>query len=181
MNIDALNLAEQLLLSRVDQATGLMEEKHEQLLQRGVFGEYRKIYEEYVDLIESQAEGLEALKRATFLHWYQMAEPSCFSGLYALPENASRRVLGALERKIESEAMDAELRWMLPYYHEIAEWAFSSYSGLPNLKAFLGKVDRELLQKVDLRVEDFLNRGQMGDYWVSIINPNVSRFGEGAI
>ncbi|HEY9401268.1 MAG TPA: hypothetical protein VIQ24_01150, partial [Pyrinomonadaceae bacterium] len=77
MNIDALNLAEQLLLSRVEQATGLMEEKHEQLLQSGVFGEYRKIYEEYVGLIESQAEGLEALKRAIFLHWYQLAEPSC--------------------------------------------------------------------------------------------------------
>jgi len=181
MNIDALNLAEQQLSARVEQTTGLIEEKHKQLLQSGVFGEYRKIYEEYVDLIESEVDGLEALKRAIFLHWYQMAEPSCFSGLYELPEKASRNVLEALERMIESEAMDAELRWMLPYYHVVAEWAFSSYPSLPNLKAFLGKADSDLLQRVDLKVGDFVNRGQMGDCWTSIINSNVSRFGEGAI
>jgi len=109
-----------------------------------------------------------------------MAEPACFSGLYKLPENASRRVLEALERQVVSEAIDAELRWMLPYYHMIAEWAFSSYPNLPNLKGFLEEADPEL-QKVDLKAEDFVNRGQMGDYWVSIINSNVSRFDAGAI
>ncbi len=181
INLDSLNSAEQQLLSQVERAIGLMEEKHEQFRQSGLFREYEKIYEAYVELIDSEGEGLEALKRALFLHWYQMAEPSCFSGLSELPENASRRVFESLERQIESEAIDFELRWMLPYYHMIAEWAFSSYSDLPNLKALLARDDSELWQKADLNAEDFVSRGQMGNYWRSIIEAKAARFGSGAI
>ena len=169
MNIDALNLAEQQLLSQVERVTGLMEEKHEQLQQSGVFREYGKIYEAYVELIESESEGLEALKRAAFLMWYEQAEPSCFTGIFGLTEDASRKVFESLERRIEAGGLDSELKWMLPFYNTVADWVFSKYVGLPHLQGFLATANPHVLQDADLKAEDFLNRGQMGDYWRSII------------
>ncbi len=169
MNIDALNLAEQQLLSRVERVTGLMEEKDAQLRQNGVYEEYGKIYEAYVELLESESEGLEALKRAVFLMWYEQAEPSCFSGVSGLSEKARRKMFEALERRIEAGNLDFELKWMLPYYNEIAEWVFPKYTDLPYLQSFLALADSDLLEKARLKAEDFMNRGQMGDYWLSII------------
>jgi len=169
MNIDALNLAEQQLLSRVERVTGLMEEKDAHLRQNGVYEAYGKIYEAYVELLESESEGLEALKRAVFLMWYEQAEPSCFSGVSGLSEKASRKMFEALERRIEAGSLDFELKWMLPYYNEIAEWVFPKYTDLPYLQSFLALADSDLLEKARLKAEDFMNRGQMGDYWLSII------------
>lgn len=169
MNINALDLAEQQLLSRVERVTGLMEEKHEQLQQNGVYEEYGKVYEAYVELIESESEGLEALKRATFLMWYEQAEPSCFSGVSGLSEKPSRKIFEALERRIEAGNLDFELNWMLPYYNVNAEWVFSKYTDLPHLQSFLALPDSGLLEKAEIKAEDFMNRGQMGEYWLSII------------
>jgi len=138
MHLDSLNLAERQLLSRVKQIAGLMEEKHEQLQRSGLFGEYGKIYEVYAELIGSESQGLEALKRATFLYWYHTTEPPCFSGLYELSENVSRKVLGTLERKIEAGELDSELKWMLPYYNMIAEWAFLPYTDFSASAILLG-------------------------------------------
>jgi len=179
MNLAALASAERQLLSRVEQVTGLMEEKHEQLQQSGVYAEYGKIYEAYVDLIESESEGLEALKRAIFLKWYESAEPSCFSGVFGLPEQASREVFEALERRIEAGELDYELQWMLPYYHMIAEWVFSQYADLPHLRSLLAQTDSGLWERAKVRAEDFTGRGQMKEYWVSIIESNATRFGKG--
>jgi hypothetical protein len=180
MNIDDLNLAEQELLFQTERATGLMEEKHKQLEQNGVFKEYGKIYEAYVQLIESQSEGLEALKRATFLLWYEQAEPACFSGVFGLSERASRKVLESLERKIEAGELDFELKWMLPYYNMIADWVFSQYADLPHLLAFLGKSNSELWQEAFMKAKGFVNRGQMGVYWSSIIEAKEARSDIGA-
>ncbi len=168
MNLNSLNSAEDQLLSRVKQVIGLMEDKHEQLRESGVYAEYGKVYEAYVELIESGSEGLEALKRATFLLWYEQAEPSCFSGVFGLSEESSRKVLESLERRIEVSMLDAELKWMLPFYDTIAEWVFAR-PDLPNLRAFLSRADPESWQQIGLKDEDFENRGQMGEYWLSII------------
>ena len=169
MNIDALNLAEQQLLSRVERVTGLMEEKDAQLRQNGVYEAYGKIYEAYVELLESESEGLEALKRAVFLMWYEQAEPSCFTGVSGLSERASRKIFEALERRIEAGNLDFELNWMLPYYNVNAEWVFSKYTDLPHLQSFLALPDSGLSQRAGMKAEDFMNRGQMGEYWLSII------------
>jgi len=180
MNIDALSLAEHQLLSRVERVTGLMEEKHEQLQQSGVYEEYGKIYEAYIELLGSDSEGLEALKRATFLMWYEQAEPSCFSGVSGLPEKANRKILEALERRTEAGNLDFELKWMLPYYNMIADWVFSRYAVLPHMQSFLAQADSGLWERAGVKAEDFINRGQMGEYWLSIIKSNATRFGKGA-
>ena len=181
MNLESLNLAERQLLSRIGQVAGLMEEKHERLQQSGVFRGYSEIYEAYVDLIEAEGEGLEALKRATFLMWYEQAEPACFSGVFGLSEKANRKVLEALEYRSEAGGLDFELEWMLPYYNMISDWAFSRYTDLPHLRSFLAKADFKLYERVAVKAEDFTNRGQMGEYWLSIINSNATCFGKGAI
>jgi len=180
MNLDALNLAEQELLSRVQRVTGLMEEKHSQLQQSGVYAEYGKIYEAYVQLIKSENEGLEALKRSIFLLWYEQAEPSCFSGLFGLSEIASQKVFSYLERRAEAEDLDFELKWMLPYYDMIAEWMFDKCSNIPNLQAFLATSDSNSFEKLGIKSEDFVGRGQMGNYWTSVLNSNAVRFNENA-
>ena len=141
MSLESLNLTERQLLLRVEQVAGLMEEKHEQLQQSGVFKEYGEIHEAYVGLIESESEGLEALKRATFLMWYEQVEPACFTGVFGLSEKVNRKVLEALERRSKADGLDFELKWMLPYYNMIADWVFSRYAGLPHLQSFLAKAD----------------------------------------
>ena len=180
MNIDALDLAEQQLLVQVRRVAGLMDEKHEQLQQSGVFREYGEIYEAYVELIESESVGLEALKRAVFLMWYEQAEPACFSGVFELSAKASRKVLKFLENKIEAGELDIELKWMLPYYNMIADWVFSQHADFPNLVAYLSRSDSELWHEVDMRAEFFAHRGQMGAYWLSIILAKEARSGIGA-
>ena len=180
MNVNDLNLAEQQLISKVEQVTGLMEEKGDQLLNNGVYADYRKIYENYVALIDLNGEGLEALKRALFLTWYEQAEPSCFSGLYGLPENLSRKVFESLERKVTIEELDFELEWMLPYYKVRAEWVFLPYPDLPNLQLYLSRPTRKssyanVVDFANLKAEDFNNRGQMGEYWLSIVNNSNAR------
>lgn len=169
MDIDALNSAEHQLLLQMKRVTGLMEEKHEKLQQSGVFDQYRKIYEAYIELIGSEGEELEALKRAVFLMWYEQAEPACFSGVFGLSEKSSRKVLQSVERKIKAGELDFELQWMLPYYNLIADWVFAQAVDLPHLQAFLAKVNPELWHEAELKAEDFVNRGQMGVYWSSMI------------
>ena len=181
MSLESLNLAERQLLSRVEQVTGLMEEKHDQLQQSGVFREYGEIYEAYVDLIESESGGLEALKRATFLMWYEQSEPACFSGVFGLSEKANRKVLEALERRTEASRLDFELKWMLPYYNMISDWVFPQGADWPHLQSFLAKADFKLYERVGVKAEDFTNRGQMGEYWLGIIDSHATRFGKGAI
>jgi hypothetical protein len=173
MKIDALNLAERHLISQVNSVTGLMEEKHDQLNESGVYSEYRKIYENYVELIESDNEGLEALKRAIFLKWWELAEPSCFTGLYDLPEKATRIAFESLDHRIKADGLDFELDWMLPFYNEIAEWVFLPHSDLQNLKSYLAKANTDLIDKANMKAEDFENRGQMGDYWQSVFDSNA--------
>jgi hypothetical protein len=172
MNLESLNLAEQELLSQVGNVTGLMEEKFLQLEENGTFVEYSKIYEAYVDLIESKTEGLEALKRSLFLLWYEQAEPSCFTGISGLSKNASRKVFSELESRTKTKTLDLELQWMLPFYKLIAEWVFESRTDLPNLQRFLATAKSELYLQ-ELKAENFLERGQMGNYWTSISQSNA--------
>ncbi len=172
MNLELLNLAEKKLLSQVGNVTGLMEEKFLQLEENRTFAEYSKIYESYIDLIESETEGLEALKRSLFLLWYEQAESSCFTGISGLSKTSSRKVLSELESRTKTKTLDLELQWMLPFYNLIAEWMFEQHNDLPNLQRFLATADCELYLR-KLKAENFLERGQMGNYWISISQSNA--------
>lgn len=166
-DLKSLDSAEQEILTQVENVIGLMEEKFLQLEENGTFAKYAKIYEDYVVLIESETEGLEALKRSLFLLWYEQAEPSCFTGISGLSKDSSRKVFDELDERIKTKTIDLELQWMLPFYNLIAEWVFQQQENLPNLENFLATADSELFLH-ELKAENFLNRGQMGHYWISI-------------
>ncbi len=70
---------------------------------------------------------------------------------------------------------------MLPYYNMIADWVFSRYADLPHLQSFLAKANFEFWEGAPVKAEDFTNRGQMGEYWLSKIDSNATRFGKRAI
>src|SRR5688572_489833 len=154
MTLEILDQAERQILEKVTTASGLMEEKHRKLTEKGVYGEYQAIFEQYVDLIESPVEGLEALKRAVFLRWYEDAEPSCFSGLDGLSEQATRKIFESLDKRLKSKEIDSELEWMLAYYNEVAEWVFSPYLYLFNVRNFLSETKSQLPDKADVQLEN---------------------------
>ena len=172
MTLDELNSSESNLLAEIEKTCGLIEEKLEQLQQRGVFEKYSKVFEEYSNLIDGEIEGTEALKRAVFLYWYQSAEPSFLSGVDLMPENAGRKVLEKLDDKIKNEDLDYEFQWMLSHYIRIIDFVFSNS---PNTRKFSIIENREIWESDKYDLRQFENRGQMGNYWISVISGNLQR------
>lgn len=167
MNIEELAVEEQRLLWQVQSVTGLIEEKHQQLEQLGTYQDYRKVYEAYSKLLDNYNEGLEALKRAVFLNWYSFSEPPCFSGLSDLSEQATLIILEKLERTIESDSIDLELKWMLPFYNSVNDLPFSLYKQFHHTRSFLQTANTELWRR-ELNPNVMGLRGQMGEYWLLI-------------
>jgi hypothetical protein len=173
-NLARLDRLEEELRERVSAVIGLMEEKDLQLEQTGVYDDYAKVFTSYVDLLDSESEANEALKRAVFLIWYAQAEPSCFSGLGILPEQSSCLVYETLESKARSNDLDSELLWMVAFYDGIAEWVFADEKGLPTFRRTVERSDREAWMN-ELDPKRFAHRGQMGNYWISICGSHAAR------
>jgi hypothetical protein len=160
---------EDALFQRVLTATGLMEEKHAQLQDWGIFDEYRDIHRFYAALIIDPKSGLEALKRALFLGWYDLSEPACFTGIFNLSAEVNRYVLAAVETKLGEGGLDLDMEWMLPFYYSITDYFFDVQRDLALLQAFFTEADTTLWQRVEHSAADFRGRGQMGDYWLSVL------------
>ena len=150
-------------------ARGRMEEKHAQLDAAGVFAEYAEIHRDYVELAADPVAGMEALKRAVFLDWYELAEPACFSGLSGLDAAARRECLRALDRLCARDGLDAELAWVLPWYFLVAAYAFTAFGQLPGLAARLAALDPHAWEAAD-PPDDLRQRGRMGEYWQSLFD-----------
>ncbi len=141
---------------------GFMERDHALCEQDGVYDAWRGIFAEYVALARSG--DLEALKRALFLAWYELAEPSTLSGLYLLDTCLKKEVFQMLEDLATRGELDGELKWMLPFYYSVADWYL-----IPGCDAIesASKKNVDLWQRVCLE-SSFENRGQLGKYWMSI-------------
>ena len=170
MTLAELGSREDALYQRVLTATGLMEEKHAQLKSWGIYDEYREVHRAYAALITDPESGLEALKRALFLGWYDLSEPACFTGIFDLPAEVNRLVLGSVDRLLGEGGVDLELEWMLPFYYSITDYFFDAHRDLPLLQAFFTEVDTTLWQRVQNSAAQFRGRGQMGDYWLSVLH-----------
>lgn len=165
-SVEELTKSEAELLERLGSVSGLMGEKTAQLKANGVFDGFAQIYREY-----AASDDPEALKRAIFFFWFQYSEPSCFSGLEDLPKETSDLVFQKLERLAAEENIDSELRWMLPYYYSITDWLFDTvYKSSETLKRILTHDGDRWYENV--KREDFVNRGRMGQYWRSV-NPKI--------
>lgn len=165
-SVEEITKSEAELIERLESVSGLMEEKTEQLKTNGVFEGFAQIYREY-----AASDDLEAIKRAVFYFWYQYSEPACFSGLGDLPKDTNDAVLRKLESLVADGKIDAELRWMLPFYYSITDWLFDEvYSTSATLKAVLTHSTDRWYHNVERG--DFIDRGLMGSYWASM-NPQI--------
>jgi len=171
MNLEELNLREKRLKLEVGKISGSIEEKSEQLEKSGIFEEYNKVFIAYSNLIESENEGPEALKRAVFLTWYQSAEPSLVSGIDYLSEDFSLKVLKKLDKEVEHKTLDVEFHQMLSHYILVIDFVFNGFANIQSIQTVpLGKT----LQDPTFNTNKFENRGQMGMYWSNIITSNFA-------
>jgi hypothetical protein len=163
MNIEELAETEfHLLLATIDiYHQPLSAELDEKL--NAIFASYQKVHQQYSDWAN---ENDEALKRGLFIQWYALTEPNYLTGIGNLNENAQEQIIGIIEKKIQNNSLDDELKWMLNYY---ANWGwvferFKKYDGLSHIIAnrtenlFPHAIDRNEMKK----------RGQMGSYWNSL-------------
>lgn len=165
---------ELLLYQRTAALTGTMEDKMQQLRGSTMVEEYKQLHKEHLTLLQASCdkqEQLELLKRLVFLNWYQLVEPSIYSGLDELEEEAVQAAYDLLDTWLSHDALDQEFRWMLSYY---ATWDYAilyySENRLPTLTAFVKAVDPAAphLPQHQLPRHSMDNRGSMGRYWQSV-------------
>lgn len=163
MTIDNLTNKENELLEKVEKVVGSIEEKNLILEQSGVLEDYKKIFNEYVQLHKKE---LEALKRCLFLYWYSISEPSCYTGLGEFDKERVEKVFNTLNRRLSKGITDYEMDWMLGYY---SAWdyiyePFTEYNSIQEKMKEINKV--EMPSSIDRN--EMAKRGQMGKYWNSI-------------
>ena len=140
-----------------------MEEKQAQLARLGVFDDYARVHAAYAD--RAAGGDVEALKRALFLQWYAVSEPSCFTGLSGLEPEAEHHVLERLDGLASEDGFDSELEWMLPYYYAITDFHFDSHAGLPSLRRWLREHASTAFPDHHVRDPSLSGRGRMSGYW----------------
>jgi hypothetical protein len=165
---------ELLLHQRTSALTGTMEDKMQQLRSSTIIEEYKQLHKEYLTLLQASCnkqEQLELLKRLVFLNWYQLVEPSIYTGLEELDEEVVQAAYDLLDTWLSHSALDQEFQWMLSYY---ASWEYAilfySKNRLPMLTAFIEAVDQSALHlpQHQLPRHSMDNRGLMGRYWQSV-------------
>jgi len=129
-----------------------------------IFANYKQVHKNYVELSNNDDE---ALKRGLFLQWYAWIEPSYLTGIGEIDQEAEKNIIDYVEKRIQNNTLDVELKWMLNYF---ATWdfvfdRFSTRKGLVELIA--NKTDEFFPTKIDN--DAMSKRGQMGKYWNSLI------------
>lgn len=167
MDLNELALEECQILDKVRGIQGLIEQQEAELESSGIFDNYRGIYNKYVELAVQG--DIEALKRALFLWWFDFVEPSFLTGLHELD---GWEVLEQLETLASTNKLDKELKWMLPYYYLITDYYFDAIleNELPALRKFLDENKNTSLPCTDFLSASLEGRGQMADYWLSILS-----------
>lgn len=171
--IDYLSDKELELYNYADSLDGTMNSRTRQLAENGVFDQYRAIHKSYLDLFfrtEHNETKLEILKRLTFLNWFSLVEPSCYTGIEDLDASMFFNAYSILNDYLTDNEIDVEFKWMLSYY---CSWDYTilEFSGnrLETLTKFVKKVDSSIsyTPKNQLPKGCMDNRGQMGVYWIS--------------
>ena len=130
---------------------------------KDIFSDYKKVHQQYADLASSD---IEALKRALFIQWYALSEPSYLTGISELDEEIENKVLDNLNAFIEHNKIDHELTWMLNYYARW-DWIFDRLIAFKGFdKRIVNEQNNELPDTIDR--EAMQSRGQMGQYWNSL-------------
>jgi hypothetical protein len=141
---------------------GQSDETNERL--KTVFTSYKQVHKSYSGIAK---EDDEALKRGLFIQWYAWTEPNYLTGIGILDEKAEENIIDLIEKKIQNNSLDTELKWMLNYY---ATWdfAFDRFKNRKGLTVLIanntdGLPFRLIIDKIAMN-----KRGQMGTYWNSL-------------
>jgi hypothetical protein len=159
---------EESVLASIRGASGSLVERDRQIERSGLYGEYPAIVRAYVDLFADAETAPEALKRAVFLVWRGAMAPPDETGIADLPGGTSRTVIAELEARIRRGATDAELGWMLAWYHGEAPHLFELFGATPELQRFAGNQPRDGWRSAAIDREGMNRRGQMGRYWAAL-------------
>jgi hypothetical protein len=129
----------------------------------GVYAAWRDIFWQYVSLAKTRDQ--EALKRAIYLWWTQYSQEPAMSGVKQLDQEPAKQVLTIADKLVTKDGLDAELRWMLPYYYFLEPRYVDRFANLDELK----RTSRQdaLLYRTACLESSFDNRGHMGEYWRS--------------
>jgi hypothetical protein len=164
--LDALAQRELALLEAVGATAGLIEDKERELRESGAFDEGARIHAAYLDLASPPSCDPEALKRATFLAWYDAAEPGWLTGIEDLDDAAIQRGFELLQQAVDDGRIDSEFAVMLGWYCSVAHWYFEY--GPARLLEYLDGLPGHAVHDAAFTRADLETRGQMGQYWMSI-------------
>lgn len=175
LSLEALAHWESAVLASIRGATGTVDERDAQITRSGMYAEYPAIFKAYAELAgwpDEPARSLEALKRALFLAWYSFTQVPVESGIAELPETEVRELVGALNSALKYDEIDDELRLMLAWYRGVFGYMFDHFGGVRGLDELIDGMTPD-----DARAElkrlrspaDFVDRGQLGDYWRKVV------------
>lgn len=126
-----------------------------------MYDAWSEIYIKYTQ--PAQNGDIEALKRALFFAWYQLAEPHWLSEINELLENETLSIVTLLEELLGRHVKDEELEYMLPHYMSVCSYYLERFYPLPNIVIASGKNSNGARSKA--KDSHWVNRGQMGVYW----------------
>jgi hypothetical protein len=159
---------EEAVLASLRGASGSLAQRDRQIERSGLYGEYPAIVRAYLDLFTDAESAPEALKRAAFLVWRAAVAPPDETGIADLPTGTSRAVIAELDARIRRGAIDAELTWMLAWYHGEAPHLYELFGATPGLLRFAGTQPRDAWRSAAVDREGMTQRGQMGRYWAAL-------------
>jgi hypothetical protein len=162
----ALASWEDAILASIGGATGTIEMKDAQVQRSGLYAEYPAIVKCYLDLLASDADRAEALKRAVFLVWWSAIEAPPLSGIAQLPERYARETMLALEDAALSAELDDEFRTMLTWYDSVLSVPFELFGANRYMPEAIRGVPHDAWRS-QFQMAQFENRGQLGRYWRS--------------
>jgi hypothetical protein len=173
LSLDALAHWESAVLASIRGATGTIDERDVQITRSGMYAEYPAIFNAYTEARDESPDALlERYKRAIFLIWCSFTQLPVDSGIAELPETRVREEMHSLGALIESGALDEEFRLMLAWYRGHFGYMFDHFGGVRGLDDLIGGLspDEARTELRRLRAPgDFVGRGQLGDYWRTII------------
>jgi hypothetical protein len=168
LSLSSLAGWEESVLSSIAGARGTLEQRDRQIERSGMYGEYPAIVRAYIELFGDEDSALEALKRALFLVWQSAMALPADTGLAALPEGTARLVVEQLDDAIRRGSDDAELRWMLAWYHAEGSFVLELFGGTARVLRLAGALDGQSWRAMSITPATMTRRGQMGRYWLEL-------------
>ena len=167
LSLSALAGWESAVLASIAGATGTIEERDRQIERSGMYAEYPAIVRAYGELAGEPMSALEAIKRSVFLAWRSAVELPVVTGIAPLSDDTMQAVVDWAVRHVMKSPVDAELKWMVAWYHGQSRELFALYGARREFLEMVEAVDTEAWRRAGIVPADMRGRGQMGHYWAA--------------